>query len=162
MLHLTAIPEAVPVAYPLRSLRLVDGDTIAVSCDPTPAIFRHAGLVQDYETSLRIDGIDTPELVDPRQNPAALVASKALQAWFLHWGMKALWLEYHGLDKYAGRALGDLITNQPATAEGRLSAWMLARGFAKPYHGETKPPWTDAQLAAIIALTPTWSGRTSK
>jgi endonuclease YncB( thermonuclease family) len=120
--------------FPVIVRGATDGDNVAV--------------MPDFPMSIRLDGLDTPELHgELRQRPAAMVCKGALEFWIKQAGRVEVVIV--APDKYGCRWEGDLVSvtrkDWPPAA-----VWMLAQGYGRPYHGETKPPWTDHELFAIV------------
>ena len=121
---------------PFLTTRVIDGDTIA-----------HELTLQ---FSTRILGVDCPEMHDPRQYAAASVVKRAVEQW----------VEKHrvltdlaavAFDKYGSRVDAEVWGVDAEGHAERLSSWLLKQGYAHPYGGGTKQPWTDAELQAIVA-----------
>ena len=127
--------------FPVERFIGVDGDTVHVVLDQGMGVFR--------ETALRIIGIDTPELRDPVQHAAAVVAAAALKHAIEVLGSHGgLTCETFRADKFGDRWDGDLF-DRYGTEGRRVSSVMLAEGFAKSYVGG-KRSWTAEELAAIV------------
>ena len=108
--------------------RVHDGDTFIVDiADVHPII--------GDQISIRIKGIDTPEIADTRSD----IKKIALQARdYLSARLQAAWsiqLKNIERDKYF-RILADVYIDGTNIAEDLLNS-----GFAKPYNGKTKPDW---------------------
>ncbi len=115
--------------------RVVDGDTLHCVVD--------LGFFVTIDVDVRLNGIDAPELHGQTHTQGAKV-KLAVEQW-----VKTLWpigmvLESALLDKYR-RSLGNI----RATTGESLCAHLLEIGYAKPYNGGTKQPWTDAELYII-------------
>jgi len=124
--------------YPVKSYEVTDGDTVKVSLD--------LGFDLSYRVAVRVQGVDTPEPAEISQRSAARVATAAVRDWLSRIKPGCLKVESIRLGKYAGRIIGDLVDTGRG---GRLSAWLLDEGFAKPYDGGKKQHWTDEELLAI-------------
>ena len=109
-------------------LNVLDGDTVVVRL--------RVWLGQDVETSVRIAGIDAPEMksrcADERRRAQA---AKTALARLLADGRISL--RDIRLEKYAGRVLA-----VAETAQGQsIAKTLLDQGYARPYHGEKRGPW---------------------
>ena len=128
-------------AYPILSYDVYDGDTVKAVIDQ--------GWVTTKGFSIRVDGIDTPEVrTRNKLHKAAGLCAKALVA---HWMSDQVDLMFASTsrDKYAGRAVGQIYSfNDP---DATLSRWLLAQeDVVKPYKGKRKLPWSDAELKRCI------------
>lgn len=96
--------------------------------------------------SLRILGVDTPEIKNgegrlPEERHAAIKVRDYMRTLFSNNIAKICIRDW---DKYGGRVLGDLFLEN-----GENVAEILIRGgWARPYHGEKKKPWTLEELIA--------------
>lgn len=105
-----------------------DGDTITVNIEGFPSLVGDA-------VPVRVAGIDTPEMTDPRPKikelalqARALTASKLTSA-------KQIDLKNIRRDKYF-RILAEVWID-----DQKLSDSLMAAGLAKEYDGGTKSPW---------------------
>lgn len=114
-----------------------DGDTCTLIIDMGFDIMR--------TVSVRILGIDSPEMMGPSK--AAAMVSQAQATKWLNDHVSDMILLSKELDKY-GRILGDIQENKTGTT---LMQFMLQGKLAKPYLVDAKKPWTDAECAALIA-----------
>jgi endonuclease YncB( thermonuclease family) len=120
-------------SYPIRVLHVTDGDTISAEVD--------LGFYVATRVSLRLDGLDTPELnapsVEERNRAAeakAFVESRLAGASEVH----ARTDKPRAGDKY-GRWLATILYRVHATEPWReLNADLLAAGLAKPYDGKAR------------------------
>jgi endonuclease YncB( thermonuclease family) len=106
--------------------------------------------VVPYKFTVRINGIDTPEIKtkDVNEHEKALVAKKALQDFIPKNSIIGLNLMVKdgpiGYDKY-GRILAT-----PYMFKGNesvnVSKYMLDNGYAKEYHGGHKDKWIDEEI----------------
>lgn len=103
-------------------VKVYDGDTITVvaklKLDGSPY----------YKFSVRLNGIDTPEMRGPDRDKAVL-ARDALSSLVLH---KIVRLENVKTEKY-GRLLADIYVD-----EIHVNSWLIQEGYAKPYFGGKK------------------------
>jgi micrococcal nuclease len=112
----------VPFLPPLKEgkvIKVYDGDTITIG-----AILYDVA----YRFSVRLNGIDTPEMHGPDKERAVL-ARDDLSKFIMN---KMVRLENVGTEKY-GRILADVYLDQV-----HINQWMLDRGHAKEYHGGKK------------------------
>ena len=120
--------EMLPGPVPAEVVEVVDGDTLKVRA--------HIWLGQAVETSVRLDGINAPELkggCDAERRLAA--AAKDYLARRLAGG--AVSLRDISYDKYGGRVVARV-----DDAAGRdLGAELVAAGFALPYDGGKRGTW---------------------
>jgi micrococcal nuclease len=96
--------------------------------------------------SLRILGIDAPEIKNgegrlPEENKAAVKVRDYMRSLFPKNIAKICIRDW---DKYGGRVLGDLFLE---TGEN-VSEILIHKGWARPYRGEKKKPWTLEELTA--------------
>ena len=96
--------------------------------------------------SLRILGIDTPEIKHgegrlPEEHISAVKVRDYMRSLFPKNIAKICIRDW---DKYGGRVLGELFLE---TGEN-VSEILIHGGWARPYHGEKKRPWTLEELTA--------------
>lgn len=113
---------------PVRAevIRVIDGDTIAVEARPWPG--------QIVEASVRVRGVDTPELrgaCDAEKQAAS--AAKSYVISLLQPG-QTVRLRHISGDKYFGRVVADVELED----ERDLSGLLLRGGFAVVYDGGRK------------------------
>ncbi len=115
-----------PVAGQVVSI--LDGDTFTVRVG--------VWLGQEVETSVRILGIDTPEMhSDCRQERSMAQTAKNELITLLKDGTVTLYNIRN--DKYAGRVLANA-----KTAGGTdISTHMIQKGLARPYEGKARKKW---------------------
>ena len=132
---LPARAETLPGPVAADVIRVVDGDTLALRARIWIGI--------DIVVSARIRGIDAPELRGrcEAEKAAAEAARAHLEALVGASGVRLLRIEN---DKYAGRVVADVVTDD-GTALGPA---MLAAGLARPYDGSTRAPWCDVASLA--------------
>jgi micrococcal nuclease len=121
MEHLT-YASTIPFLPPLQMgkvIKVYDGDTITVG-----AILYDVA----YRFSVRLDGIDTPELKGPHKDKAIL-ARDELSNLIMN---KMVSLKNIGNEKY-GRILADVYLG-----DLHVNQWMKEKGHAVEYHGGTK------------------------
>ncbi len=120
--------EVLPGPVPARLVRVVDGDTVIVRA--------RIWLGQEVEISVRLDGIDAPELQSrcSRERELAKRAGDFVRA---RLGGGAVQLSAIQYGKYAGRVVARL-----ATEDGEdISRALLAAGLAKSYEGVRRKSW---------------------
>jgi micrococcal nuclease len=120
--------------FPILTYRVVDGDTVDCVID--------RGFEETKRLVIRIQGIDAPELHTPIQKAAAGAVKRAVEA-ILEQSIMKLRAQTNKPDKYGGRYDGDII------CQGLLSQILLDAGIVHPYDGQTKQPWTKAELDKI-------------
>ncbi len=111
-------------------IRVIDGDTLALRARIWIGI--------DIVVNARIRGIDAPELRGrcAAEQAAAEDARSHLEALVGTAGVRLRRVEN---DKYAGRVLADVVTDEGTD----LAAAMLAAGLVRPYDGGSRAPWCD-------------------
>jgi endonuclease YncB( thermonuclease family) len=109
-------------------IRVIDGDTLAVRA--------RIWIGLDIVVSARIRGIDTPELNGKcdREKALAEAARGHLVSVVAAGKVRLRQIEN---DKYAGRVLADIVTDDGSD----LRDAMLASGLARPYDGGGRDPW---------------------
>lgn len=135
---------------PARITKVTDGDTIQV-------IFLHGNKVP-MKLSLRVDGIDSPELNNWKQKDLELrqlekQAASLVTDYVKHIlfkdnpdGLVHIYIKKN--DKYGGRVVADLFFGENYSSN--LSTCLLNEGYANPYNGRTKKTaYTRADLEAI-------------
>lgn len=125
--------------YRITEYRVVDGDTIRCTID--------LGFHLSYDCSVRLIGIDTPELNKSEHHAAAVVAEKALRDWVDRETAKGveLMLRSRELDKF-GRVLGTVFVGEPHYS---AASYLLRIGVAKPALDGRRHQWTDEELRGI-------------
>jgi micrococcal nuclease len=128
-------------SYVMSVVEVVDGDTVKANIDMGWDTWRH-------NQSIRLNGCDAPEhdSKNELEKKAGIAVAAYVQS-LLPAGTKTM-LTSHSLDKY-GRVLGEIMLpkdNKP------LSVVLLEKKVVKPYVGEKKQPWTDAELNAILVV----------
>lgn len=114
--------------YLAELVEVVDGDTLTLRV--------HIWLGQQVTTSVRLEGIDTPELhgACPEERVRAAAARDALAR---HAASGPLVVSDVRFDKYGGR-----VRARVADGEGvDLAARLLAEGHARPYGGGARGIW---------------------
>lgn len=108
--------------------RVHDGDTFIAEISGVHPII-------GKEISIRIKGIDAPEMTDQRQDVRELAVRA--RDYVAHRLEQAKVIELFDIqrDKYF-RILADVYVDGV-----HLGEELLLKGFAKPYHGKTKPQW---------------------
>jgi len=126
--------------YKLSNIYILDGDTIRADVE--------LGLgVVLVEQSIRLDGIDTPEIhtTNELEKAAGMVAKSRLTARIVAGGIATI--RNVDRDKY-GRLLAVL-----AIDGTDICAELIKQGYARPYQGEAKKPWDMATLQKILDST---------
>lgn len=109
-------------------IRVIDGDTLAVRA--------RIWIGLDLVVSARIRGIDTPELNGKCDREKALAAAARDRLADVVAAGKIRMRQIEN-DKYAGRVLADIVTDDGAD----LRQAMLESGLARPYDGGGRDPW---------------------
>lgn len=124
----TAAAEEISGPVAADVIRVIDGDTLAVRA--------RIWIGLDLVVSARIRGIDAPELRGKCDREKALAeAARAHLATVVAGGR--LRLRRIENDKYAGRVLADIVTDDGTD----LREAMLESGLARPYEGGGRDPW---------------------
>lgn len=119
--------DGLPGPVPATVLRVVDGDTLRVRAE--------IWLDQWIEVSVRLRGVDTPELRGKCASEKA-AAAKA-RDWLAAVAVGGVLLHDIGPDKYASR-----VDARVVAADGRdLAAGLIAAGLARAYAGEKREGW---------------------
>lgn len=125
-----ASTEMTPGAYRADLMRVVDGDTVEMQV--------HVWIGQEIRASVRLRGIDAPELharcdAERRAAEAARDRLKTLV------GKGPLIVANPSPDKYFGRVLAEL-----KLGDGRdVGRILLSEHLARPYQGGTRQGWCD-------------------
>lgn len=137
-------------AYPIikGSLIVVDGDS--VKC------VRDLGAGIRHKISIRIDGIDTPEVRIKYQRAAGLLVKAVVEEWvddFKQEGLEdnfTFWSTEK--PKYAGRMIGHLFNNDTTEMPyplDDLGTYLLHHKLGRAYGGGRREPWTKKELVSI-------------
>ena len=118
--------DLIPGPINARIVSVYDGDTLTVDAKPWPGL--------TARTSVRVDGVDTPEIRGECQEEKDL----ALRARdFVRATVGAeVRLTNIRLGKYAGRVVADVWVN-----EQKLSDLLIAESLGRPYHGGHREGW---------------------
>lgn len=125
-------PRSTPIAGPVRGdvLRVIDADTLEIEAFIWP----------DHRvvTSVRVEGIDTPELKGKcdQERDLAIRAKDFVTSLLDTYGPEIRLVSVRH-DKYAGRVVAVVILSNGEDLGGRL----LLEGLARPYDGKAKVPW---------------------
>jgi len=104
-----------------------DGDTLKVTVEVWPGLYK--------KTSIRIDGIDTPEL--RTRNACEKAMALKAKAALIDLAGDAVRLSNVRNGKYAGRVLAGV-----TTLDGKdVADEMMRTGLAREYHGGARAPW---------------------
>ncbi|MEM7765950.1 MAG: thermonuclease family protein [Pseudomonadota bacterium] len=128
-----------PGPIPADVIRVVDGDTIKVRAQ--------IWVDQSVEVSVRLAGIDAPEIYRPRCEAEKAPARAAKAAVAAQVGER-VFLRDIRMGKYAGRVVADTILSDGES----LSARLLAQGHAIP-DGADKP-WCQPESPSWASLMP--------
>lgn len=114
---------------------IYDGDTIHFLLD--------IGHEEPLKLALRLIGIDTPEIHAGKERlPQEKVAGKISRDYLKSMVQGHTKIRITDWDKFGSRVLGEVVLPDGQTA----NQLMIKNGYAKPYHGEKKEPWTLQQL----------------
>ena len=136
-----------------RVVKVYDGDTVTI-------VTRHPNDKTAYDYSVRLAGIDTPELRVSKDDPnrvlhkqAGTVARDRLSQ-KIPVGTMVIF-EGTGEDKYSGRLLGKLYLPGTGLFGKRLdlNQWLVDEGLAVEYGGATKAGFRASMLRNIVAQT---------
>ncbi|MCB1502439.1 MAG: thermonuclease family protein [Bauldia sp.] len=120
--------ETLPGPVAADVIRIVDGDTLALRA--------RVWIGVDLVVSARIRGIDAPELQGKcaEEKAMAAAARDRLASAAVSGRVRLMRIEN---DKYAGRVVADVVTDDGTD----LGAAMLASGLVRPYEGGGRLPW---------------------
>jgi micrococcal nuclease len=109
-----------------KCIKVYDGDTVTVAFKP----FSHTERI--YKYSIRLSGIDTPEIrtINPQEKIEGIKIRDLLSDRILN---KFMYIECGGFDKY-GRLLGHLFDED----NDNINEWLIKEGYAYNYDGGTK------------------------
>jgi endonuclease YncB( thermonuclease family) len=124
----TAAREELAGPIPAEIVEVIDGDTVKLRA--------HIWLGQEVETSVRLAGINAPELKGDCDAERQLAQrARDYLATLLTGG--AVSLRDIAYDKYGGRVVA-----QVSDATGRdLGTALIAAGYARPYDGGKRAAW---------------------
>lgn len=109
-------------------IRVIDGDTLALRAKVWIGI--------EVTVNARIRGIDAPELRGRCDREKAMAAAARMHLAGVV-GAGPVRLRRIENDKYAGRILADIVTDDGTD----LREAMLRSGLARPYDGDGRDPW---------------------
>jgi endonuclease YncB( thermonuclease family) len=117
--------------YPVKVLRVIDGDTIEIEARFLPPELKQ-------KLSIRVLGVDTPEKGHRAQCPqeAALAERASAYTKSLIASGQPVEIDIKSWDKYGGRILGAVRVGGQDLASG-----LIANGLGRPYYGEKKSSW---------------------
>lgn len=122
--------RGLPGPVPAELIKVIDGDTITVRA--------YVWLGTSVETSVRLAGIDTPELLGAcrAEREKAVAARDRLIALLQGRSLRLRDITY---DKYGGRVVARIETDRGTD----VSAALLAAGLARSYGGGGKAGWCE-------------------
>ncbi len=123
-----ALAEVIPGPVSADVIRVIDGDTLALRA--------RIWLGQDITINARIRGIDAPEMNGKCDREKMMAAAARLRL-AAATGAGKVRLTRIENDKYAGRVLADVTTDEGTD----LGAAMLGSGLVRPYDGGSRDPW---------------------
>lgn len=111
-----------------KVIKVYDGDTITIACK----LFENDS--NFYRFSVRIDGVDTPEIKGKtsEEKEKAKIVREALTDLIMN---KIVYLENVRFEKY-GRILAKVIYN-----DINISNWLIENNYAHEYQGGKKQEW---------------------
>ena len=117
--------------YPVKVLRVIDGDTIEIEARFLPPELKQ-------KLSIRVLGVDTPEKGHRAQCPqeAALAERASAYTKSLIASGQPVEIDIARWDKYGGRILGAVRIGGQDLTQG-----LIANGLGRPYYGEKKSSW---------------------
>lgn len=122
-------PRFMPNVRRGKVTAVYDGDTLTVAV-------RHDSQGMPYRFSVRLSGIDAPEIrgaASADEKRAAIAARDALRTAILG---ELVTLTVYSFDKY-----GRLLASVAHDHKGDMSHWMLETGHARPYNGGKREMW---------------------
>lgn len=129
--------------YPIVSAKAYDGDTVKATLDCGEGIY--------IKRSLRIVGIDAPELHRDGQTNAAAAVMGVANQWLDENMPKGLAFLSTERPKYAGRMVGQIfIEGYRKAEENDLGRFLLVRELVRTYDGGRRGPWEEVELKAIF------------
>ena len=137
--------DTIPFVPPVKKgivVKVYDGDTITIA---SKLPYRKSPI---YRFSVRLNGIDTPEIKGKTKDEKdmAIVARDALSAKIL---TKEVQLKNVSTEKY-GRLLADVYCQGE-----NLNSWMLENRYAVSYTGKTKKSpnsWSDYKKTGLLVV----------
>ncbi len=132
-----APPRRMAGPYRAEAIRVVDGDTFEARL--------RIWFNQDVTVSVRLDGVDAPELRGrcERESRLAVEARAALGA-ILASG-EVFVRDLH-TDKYNGRAVARaIVVDRAGLFSDDVGGLLEAGGYARPYDGRARSPWCAPQ-----------------
>jgi micrococcal nuclease len=131
--------------YRAEAIRVVDGDTFEARL--------RIWFNQDVTVSVRLDGVDAPEMRGrcERESRLALEARDALGAILASGDVYVRDLH---TDKYNGRAVGRAsVVSRAGLHSDDVGALLEAGGYARPYDGRSRSPWCGPQPPLLAGDT---------
>lgn len=121
-----------------KVVSVYDGDTLT-------AIFRLNPASPPLKYSVRLTGIDTPEMKPPKSTPnreALITLAKSARDFIItRTTGQLVMLDLQGLDKY-GRVLARVYLTPTPDPAYCINDMLIQAGLAKPYAGGTKSTWS--------------------
>lgn len=117
--------------YPVKVLRVIDGDTIVIEAKYLPVELKQ-------QLSIRVLGVDTPEKAPRAKCEAEATLAKQASAYTRGLVAKATAVEvdFVDWDKYGGRALGAVRIDGVD-----LTKSLINNGYGRAYNGGRKQSW---------------------
>lgn len=134
-----------------NTTRVIDGDTVEVYLD--------RGWKEAKTVAMRVYGIDTPENKKTKsggelEKKAGILVGQVVELWIAkRIGTHQLYHVSTAKPKYAFRTIGRLVSGWPHFdgTDDDLTDYLLGHQLGKPYQGKKKEPWTEEELATIVA-----------
>ena len=123
-----ALAEVISGPVSAEVIRVIDGDTLALRA--------RIWLGQDITVNARIRGIDAPEINGKCDREKHMAEAARLRLVTATGAGKVRLIRIEN-DKYAGRVLADIVTDEGTN----LGAAMLESGLVRPYDGGGRDPW---------------------
>jgi endonuclease YncB( thermonuclease family) len=134
---------------PARVKNVYDGDTMTIAVLPPwhqPAF--------PFVGKLRLSGIDAPEKKPRMDDPLRdlqMQAAARVQQIVTDKVQRIVWIEFFKNEKF-GRMMGRVYLDQ--FKRDCLNDWLITKQLVKPYEGQKKSVWTEAELKSIICWKP--------
>lgn len=129
LLPVSAFGSTIDTIYPVRLLSITDGDTIRVQATIWPNLYK--------ETSVRIYGIDTPEIHGKCEQERSLAASARDYVAEKLATADEIFIQNVTKDKYGNRVVADVLYKKNNRTHN-LAKELIKQNLATEYFGKTK------------------------
>lgn len=129
LLPVSAFCSDMSTVYPARLLSITDGDTIKVQATIWPNLYK--------ETSVRIYGIDTPEIHGKCEQEKSLAASAREFVADKLTTADAIFIQNVTKDKYGNRVVADVLYKKNNRTYN-MAKELIKQNLAVEYFGKTK------------------------